>query len=95
MVGPDQAERCVDGLTGASAAAGTSATWMATRRRAFIAALGGARVESKRVDAFENMSDEELRQYVYGTRVRQLGHVGAICYPKATGACGQRPGSPL
>jgi hypothetical protein len=24
------------------------------------------RVESKRVDAFENMSDEELRQYVYG-----------------------------
>jgi transposase len=23
------------------------------------------RVESKRVDAFENMSDEELRQYVY------------------------------
>jgi hypothetical protein len=26
------------------------------------------RVESKRVDAFENMSDEELRQYVYGTK---------------------------
>jgi hypothetical protein len=24
------------------------------------------RVESKRVDEFENMSDEELRQYVYG-----------------------------
>ena len=23
-------------------------------------------VESKRVDEFENMSDEELRQYVYG-----------------------------
>jgi hypothetical protein len=26
------------------------------------------RVESKRVDQFENMSDEELRQYVYGTK---------------------------
>jgi hypothetical protein len=26
----------------------------------------GARVESKRVDVFANMSDEELRQYVYG-----------------------------
>ena len=25
-------------------------------------------VESKRVDQFENMSDEELRQYVYGIR---------------------------
>jgi hypothetical protein len=24
------------------------------------------RVESKRVDEFENMSDEELRQYIYG-----------------------------
>jgi hypothetical protein len=24
------------------------------------------RVESKRVDEFANMSDEELRQYVYG-----------------------------
>jgi hypothetical protein len=36
------------------------------RRRAFIAALGD--VESKRVDEFANMSDEELRQYVYGNR---------------------------
>jgi hypothetical protein len=27
-----------------------------------------SRVESKRVDQFENMSDEELRQYVYGTK---------------------------
>ena len=26
------------------------------------------RVESKRVDEFANMSDEELRQYVYGNR---------------------------
>jgi hypothetical protein len=26
------------------------------------------RVESKRVDQFENMSDEELRQYVYGKK---------------------------
>jgi hypothetical protein len=26
------------------------------------------RVESKRVDEFENMSDEELRQYVYGNK---------------------------
>ena len=26
------------------------------------------RVESKRVDEFANMSDEELRQYVYGSR---------------------------
>ena len=26
------------------------------------------RVESKRVDEFANMSDEELRQYVYGTK---------------------------
>ena len=26
------------------------------------------RVESKRVDAFENMTDEELRQYVYGNK---------------------------
>jgi hypothetical protein len=26
------------------------------------------RVESKRVDKFANMSDEELRQYVYGNR---------------------------
>ena len=26
------------------------------------------RVESKRVDKFANMSDEELRQYVYGTK---------------------------
>jgi hypothetical protein len=25
-------------------------------------------VESKRVDEFENMSDEELRQYVYGDK---------------------------
>jgi hypothetical protein len=25
-------------------------------------------VESKRVDEFANMSDEELRQYVYGTK---------------------------
>ena len=25
-------------------------------------------VESKRVDEFENMSDEELRQYVYGNK---------------------------
>jgi hypothetical protein len=24
--------------------------------------------ESKRVDEFENMSDEELRRYVYGTK---------------------------
>jgi hypothetical protein len=27
-----------------------------------------AHVESKRVDEFANMSDEELRQYVYGTK---------------------------
>jgi hypothetical protein len=27
---------------------------------------GTARVGSKRVDEFANMSDEELRQYVYG-----------------------------
>ena len=27
-----------------------------------------ARVESKRVDEFANMSDEELRQYVYGNK---------------------------
>ena len=26
------------------------------------------RVESKRVDQFENMSDEELRQYIYGNK---------------------------
>ena len=26
------------------------------------------RVESKRVDAFENMTDDELRQYVYGNK---------------------------
>jgi hypothetical protein len=26
------------------------------------------RVESKRVDEFANMSDEELRRYVYGTK---------------------------
>ena len=26
------------------------------------------RLESKRVDEFANMSDEELRQYVYGTK---------------------------
>ena len=26
------------------------------------------RVESKRVDVFENMTDEELRQYVYGNK---------------------------
>jgi hypothetical protein len=26
------------------------------------------RVESKRVDEFANMSDEELRQYVYGNK---------------------------
>ena len=29
------------------------------------------RVESKRVDEFANMSDEELRQYVYGTNERR------------------------
>ena len=29
-----------------------------------VGKLGG--VESKRVDEFANMSDEELRQYVYG-----------------------------
>ena len=28
----------------------------------------GGRVESKRVDEFANMSDEELRQYVYGNK---------------------------
>ena len=28
----------------------------------------GARVESKRVDEFANMSDEELEAYVYGDR---------------------------
>ena len=28
----------------------------------------GERVESKRVDEFANMSDEELRQYVYGAK---------------------------
>ena len=28
----------------------------------------GSLQESKRVDAFENMTDEELRQYVYGTK---------------------------
>ena len=28
----------------------------------------GGHVESKRVDDFANMSDEELRQYVYGNR---------------------------
>ena len=27
-----------------------------------------SRVESKRVDEFANISDEELRQYVYGTK---------------------------
>jgi hypothetical protein len=27
-----------------------------------------ARVENKRVDEFENMTDEELRQYVYGDK---------------------------
>ena len=27
------------------------------------------RVESKRVDEFANMSDEELRQYVYGNKL--------------------------
>ena len=27
------------------------------------------RVESKRVDAFENMTDDELRQYVYGNKL--------------------------
>jgi hypothetical protein len=26
------------------------------------------RVENKRVDEFENMTDEELRQYVYGNK---------------------------
>jgi hypothetical protein len=26
------------------------------------------RVESKRVDVFENMSDEELERYVYGNK---------------------------
>ena len=31
-------------------------------------ALVELRVESKRVDQFENMSDEELRQYVYGKK---------------------------
>ena len=34
----------------------------------------------KRVVEFANMSDEELRRYLYGNRgVRPLGHVGAIC----------------
>ena len=37
------------------------------------------RVESKRVDEFANMSDEELRQYVYGNKeldlaARWVGH---------------------
>ena len=31
-------------------------------------ALDRSGVESKRVDAFENMTDEELRQYVYGKK---------------------------
>ena len=30
--------------------------------------LGTFPVESKRVDEFANMSDEELRQYVYGAK---------------------------
>ena len=30
--------------------------------------VGSKRVESKRVDEFANMSDEELRQYVYGNK---------------------------
>jgi hypothetical protein len=29
---------------------------------------GALGVESKRVDEFENMSDEELRQYIYGNK---------------------------
>ena len=33
------------------------------------------RVESKRVDEFANMSDEELRQYVYGNK--ELDSYGA------------------
>ena len=33
------------------------------------------RVESKRVDEFENMSDEELRQYIYGFHERAWGAV--------------------
>ena len=33
-----------------------------------LAGLKIQRVESKRVDEFANMSDEELRQYVYGKK---------------------------
>jgi hypothetical protein len=45
------------------------------RGRGCLWARGGARlgticcrVESKRVDEFANMTDEELRQYVYGNK---------------------------
>ena len=33
-----------------------------------VALVGADPVESKRVDEFANMSDEELRQYVYGNK---------------------------
>jgi hypothetical protein len=33
-----------------------------------VALVGAGGVESKRVDEFANMSDEELRRYVYRTK---------------------------
>jgi nitrogen regulatory protein PII-like uncharacterized protein len=45
-----------------------SAAIAAIREQSELAGLKIQRVESKRVDKFENMSDEELRRYVYGTK---------------------------
>ena len=47
------------------------------------------------MDKFESMSDEELRQYVYGNKeflFRLMGRDTAYWIGEAGGACGRRPG---
>jgi hypothetical protein len=46
-----------------------SAGVAAVDKQSELAGLKIQRVENKRVDEFANMSDEELRQYVYGNKL--------------------------
>ena len=50
-----------------------------------LAGLKIQRVESKRVDEFANMSDEELRQYVYGNKEGVLRLMGRARREQARG----------
>ena len=63
-----QIAKLVDLLNQAKALKQIAAGVSAIDKQNELMGLKIQRVESKRVDQFENMSDEELRQYIYGNK---------------------------